>query len=301
MRLTEAILKQMIVETMENSNPEIESQIERTSAAIHLYEIGELTNLDALTHSLIKGMVGSIRGGSAYASATVEFKRKAEELGVLDQVTAAVLALTKEDTSPEIRLKEELLKEDAKGPRDLPEDVYVKVFHMGPDKNLITVMFTDKDGRYLPPFDASGEDKPIYGDVTFRLKSNTYGRFDCDNSAVIAITEVAHGWGPMLYDIAMEISTMKANGLTPDRTQVSPAAQDVWDIYSKFRPDVKAHQLDNEYNELTPEDSDNCVQFMSRERAYDYGGEWKDNALSKRFTKAPTTINQIRDKLIWEI
>jgi hypothetical protein len=194
-----------------------------------------------------------------------------------------------------------LLQEVAKGPQDLPEDVFVRVLHQGPDKQLITVMFTDKDGNYLPPVGESGEDNPIYGDVSFRLKSRSYGTYNCDDAAVIAVTEVAHGWGPMLYDIAMEIATIRANGLAPDRTEVSPEAQDVWWNYLNMRPDVKAHQLDNEINELTPEDSDNCVQFMSRERAYDYGGEWKDNALSKRFTKEVTVLDQIRDQLIWEI
>ena len=191
-----------------------------------------------------------------------------------------------------------LLQEVAKGPQDLPEDVFVRVFHQGPDKNLITILFTDRDGNYIPPVAKSGENNPIYGDVTFNLKST---HLECDNSSVIAVTEVADGWGPMLYDIAMEIGTMRANGLTPDRRSVSPEAQDVWWNYLNMRPDVKAHQLDNEYNELTPKDSDNCVQMMSRERAEDYGGEWKDNALSKRFTKEVTVLNQIRDQLIWEI
>ena len=194
-----------------------------------------------------------------------------------------------------------LLQEVAKGPQDLPEDVFVRVLHQGPDKQLITVMFTDKDGNYLPPVGESGEDNPIYGDVSFRLKSREYGTFNCDDAAIISVTEVAHGWGPMLYDIAMEIATMRANGLASDRTQVSFDAQDVWWNYLNMRPDVKAHQLDNEYNELTPEDSDNCVQFMSRERAEDYGGNWKDNALSKRFTKEVTVLDQIRNQLIWEI
>jgi len=199
-------------------------------------------------------------------------------------------------------MNEELLKEEAKGPKDLPDYAYVRVFARGQHGDLITIMFTDKDGNMLPPVDIrTGEDKPIWGDVSF-WKQDPNGR-PCDGAAVIAITNVADGWGPFLYDIAMELTTMNFNGLTSDRSVVSSDAQDVWDFYSKYRPDVKSHQLDNEYNDLTPEESDNCGQSQARERSEDYGGEWndRDNPLSKRYTKPPTTLNQIRDKLIWDL
>jgi len=194
-------------------------------------------------------------------------------------------------------MNEELLKEEAKGAQDLPEDVYVRVFEW---QRRIVIMFTDADGSQIYPANMeTGEDNPVYGDVSF-YEEDPDGR-PCDDSSVIAVTDVADGWGPFLYDIAMEVATMRTNGLASDRHTVSPEAQDVWDYYSKFRPDVKSHQLDDEYNSLTPQESDNCGQSQSRERAMDYGEEWKDNALSKRFTKKPTTIQQIRDKLIWEL
>lgn len=196
---------------------------------------------------------------------------------------------------------EELILEAAKGPQDLPEDVYVRVFYSGASDDMITVLLTDKYGDYIGPMNMkTGEDNPAWGDVTFYLK-NAAGNFNCDDSAVIAATAAKDGWGPFLYDIAMEVATMKSNGLASDRLTVSPEAQDVWDYYSKFRPDVKTHQLDDEYNSLTPDESDNCRQDQARERAIDYGGEWKDNALSKRFTKESTTLDLIRDKLIWEL
>jgi len=194
-------------------------------------------------------------------------------------------------------MNEDLIQEAAKGPQDLPDDVYVRVFEW---MERIVIMFTDKDGSQIYPVNMdTGEDNPVYGDVSF-FEEDPDMR-PCDGSSIIAVTEVADGWGPFLYDIAMEIATMRTNGLTPDRYSVSPEAQDVWDYYSKFRSDVKAYQLDDKHNSLTPDESDNCGQHMSRERAEDYGGEWKDNALSKRFTKESTTLNQIRDKLIWEI
>jgi len=201
-------------------------------------------------------------------------------------------------------MSEELIQEVAKGPQDLPEDIYVKVFKWN---RRIVVMFTDADGRQIPPSDRSGKDNPIWGDVSFYEK-DPKGR-PCDGASIIAVTEVADGWGPMLYDIAMEVATMRTNGLASDRQTVSPEAQDVWEYYRLFRSglddrdksDVKMYQLDNEYNDLTPQEDDNCGQRQSRERAQDYGEDWTDNALSKRFTKEPATLNQIRDKLIWEL
>ena len=195
-------------------------------------------------------------------------------------------------------MNEELLKEDAKGAQDLPEDVYVKVFKWN---KRIVVMFTDADGNQIYPGDIGTGENDIYGEVSF-FEEDPKGR-SCDGASIIAVTDVADGWGPFLYDIAMEIATMRTNGLASDRDTVSYEAQDVWEYYRLFRSesDVKMYQLDNEYNDLTPQKDDNCGQSQSRERAEDYGGEWSDNGLSKRFTKEPTTLNQIRDKLIWEL
>lgn len=192
-------------------------------------------------------------------------------------------------------MNEELIQEVAKGPQDLPEDVYVKVFKW--NKRII-VMFTDADGNQIHPvnFDTD-EDNEIYGEVSF-YEEDPKGR-PCDGASIIAVTDVADGWGPFLYDIAMEIATMRTNGLTPDRNVVSGEAQEVWDFYSQNRPDVKQFQLDDEDNSLTPEKEDNCGQSMSR-HASKYIS-WSDSPLSKRFTKEPTILNQIRGKLIWEL
>lgn len=196
-------------------------------------------------------------------------------------------------------MNEELLKEEAKGAQDLPEDVYVKVFKWN---KRIVVMFTNADGSQIQPGDIDSNDgNDIYGDVSFYEKDPD-GR-PCDGASIIAVTEVADGWGPFLYDIAMEVATMRTNGLVSDRHTVSPEAQEVWEYYRLFRSesDVKMYQLDNEYNDLTAREDDNCGQSQSRERGEDYGEDWSHSGLSKRFTKEPTTLRQIRDKLIWEL
>jgi len=189
-------------------------------------------------------------------------------------------------------MNEQVLQEVAKGTQDLPDDVYVRVFEW---MQRIVVMFTDSEGSQIYPADMeTGEDNPVYGDVSF-FEEDPDMR-PCDGSSIIAVSDVADGWGPFLYDIAMEVATMRTNGLAPDRFVVSDDAADVWDFYSKNRPDVKMHQMDNEYNDLTPQEDDNCGQSRARK-----DGDWEESPLSKRYTKKPTVINQIRNKLIWEL
>ena len=50
------------------------------------------------------------------------------------------------------------------------------------------------------------------------------------------------------------------------------------------------HQLDDLDNTLTPTEKDNCVQLAS-------GDKFVDSPLSKRYTKEPTTIDSLGDKL----
>ena len=199
-------------------------------------------------------------------------------------------------------INSDLLQEVAKGPQDLPDDIYVRVFVRGRDggsgTRMITVMLTNKDGDMIGPVNHdTGNDNPAYGDVSFYEKNP--GSMPCDDASIIAVTQAADGWGPFLYDIAMEIATMNSNGLAPDRVVVSDEAQEVWDFYSQNRPDVQEFQMDDEYNSLTPERDDNCGQSMSRDTTSLMN--WNTSPLSKRYKKEPTTLNQIRDKLIWEI
>lgn len=83
-------------------------------AAIELYEKGFVGDeptrnsrkaLDALVYSISKGIVACIKEGPSAASLQKELMDKAKELGIFDQTMESVLALTKDDVSPEIRLK----------------------------------------------------------------------------------------------------------------------------------------------------------------------------------------------------
>ena len=70
------------------------------------------------------------------------------------------------------------------------------------------------------------------------------------------VDEPASGFGPLLYDVAMELATEWGSGLAADRNNVSDDAFNVWDYYHKKRGDVTTTQLDDEEGRLTPENSD---------------------------------------------
>ena len=73
--------------------------------------------------------------------------------------------------------------------------------------------------------------------------------------------EEASGYGPLLYDLAMELATSKGSGIMADRHSVSDDAFRVWKYYANRRPDVEVIQLDDLDDRLTPgEPSDNCDQ-----------------------------------------
>ena len=111
-------------------------------------------------------------------------------------------------------------------------------------------------------------------------------------------SEAGTGWGPLLYDIAIEYASINGGGLMSDRDTVSAAAISVWDKYDA-RGDVSKHQLDithdlalsNDFEravtQITPLDpSDDCVQT----RALEAGGAegWMNSPLSRLYRKSGT-------------
>jgi len=105
----------------------------------------------------------------------------------------------------------------------------------------------------------------------------------------------------MLYDVAMEVATLKGGGLISDRAAVSGDARKVWDYYLANRGDVTGIQMDDMLNTLTPEEQDNCDQTVSLHNVRlsdldDKGNslKWTESPLSKRWTKSPTTIEALR-------
>jgi hypothetical protein len=117
------------------------------------------------------------------------------------------------------------------------------------------------------------------------------------------------GWGPLLYDVTMELATQLGGGLTSDRARVSSSAAGIWSAYDTSRGDVQKAQLDIDLtqwpdrserpDQLTPDDpSDDCNQFQAWEEA---GEDWHTLPLSRAYRKAPVAINRLRQLgLLWE-
>lgn len=129
---------------------------------------------------------------------------------------------------------------------------------------------------------------------------------------VIFIVEATPGWGPLLYDIALEYASSNGAGLMSDRKVVSDTARPVWDIYDT-RGDVRKFQLDISHDEdladetemaipqLTPEiETDDCVQS----KAIEVGGTdgWMKSSLSRLYRKDSTPVmDALRSAgLLWE-
>ena len=188
----------------------------------------------------------------------------------------------------------EILSEGMKTIDDLPEGVVVEVTEYGyrTDINLSS------------SFEAARQHKP-YGTISIE-EQDGYDVGNCGGAWGIAMVSADKGWGPFLYDIALEWATMNAGGLMADRSEVSADARRVWNYYLNNRPDVTAHQLDDRNNTLTPESEDNCHQEIEGTggTAIDmFDGDediWIESSLSKRYTKAPTTINALKAAGVWD-
>ena len=177
----------------------------------------------------------------------------------------------------------ELLSEGMKTVDDLPDGVVVEVTEYGYRTDFALSSSYESERNHKP-----------YGTISI-------GELEevgvCGGAWAIEMVSADQGWGPFLYDIAIEWATMNHGGLIADRSEVSGDARRVWAYYLNSRPDVTAHQLDDRRNTLTPEVEDNCEQEIAGDP---YDDEWIDSPLSKRYTKAPTTINALKAAGRWD-
>ncbi len=184
----------------------------------------------------------------------------------------------------------ELLTESANGPADLPEDAYVVIRRKS---GVDEVYYAFEDGSIRHDVG------PPDGMVSFARTSGRGAWGHCLRTSVMVGAMASSGWGPLLYDVAIEVAG--ARGLAADRESLSQDAYDVWFYYMNSRPDVQKIQLDSLDNELTPDDADNCTTKVAREfdDAFDfYRDDEKKKALidspvMKVYTKEPTTIEKL--------
>jgi len=145
-------------------------------------------------------------------------------------------------------------------------------------------------------------EQPIYGEV--EIESPYFMQREigpCDDAWEVKYADVTQGWGPLLYDIAIEWATDKGGGLIADRDDVSDDAKAVWDHYLTKRGDVDNYQLDDARNTLTVVDVDNCDQKIAGGVPfYDDDGDtvskdWVESSLSKRYTKQADILNKLKE------
>jgi hypothetical protein len=158
-------------------------------------------------------------------------------------------------------LMESLLSESARGLTDLrKQGYYVKLID---DGFAFEIELHDS--------------RPDYSTDIGTISATRYdgGLFQCMNSWMITWAKVhERGWGPLLYDLAMEYATIKGTGLMSDRQTVSDEAQNVWRYYMANRGNVEQVQMDDWDNHLTPDDSDNCDQAIAYEQGLPSGTFW---------------------------
>lgn len=126
------------------------------------------------------------------------------------------------------------------------------------------------------------------GKVTIHLRDNNDvavgkiilmedGRLPCLKALSVTTAYAPNGFGPMLYDLAMELSGEK--GIYSDRTGASEAAQRVWEFYEHHRSDVESYHPLEVIDEREAETE--CVEDITLL----FGEEWEDDPLSKIFKK----------------
>lgn len=174
-----------------------------------------------------------------------------------------------------------------KTPAELPDNTVVVIDGTGPVG--VEIYY----GLSSDPTIRPGADDLVKGSVSiYSLKRYpSYG--NCSDAWMVGGSWAVEGWGPLLYDVAIEWATMNAGGLIADRSSVSVDAEWVWRHYMEQRGgEVEAIQLDDLNNKLTPQDEDNCDQDVPMD--YEGPNGWQDSPLSKTYKKPPTATNALK-------
>jgi len=151
-------------------------------------------------------------------------------------------------------LEETQLDEAMKTAGDLPEDVVV-VVRKGMDSSGFRVYFAlNEDPKR--PLKAGDLDRAEAGIDIYGVLRVSQGRnFPYEGVYIVSSSRVSDGYGPLLYDVAME--TAGKSGLKPDTLTVSPDAAAVWRHYDTQRDDVDSELLvmdADQYHTVMPDD-----------------------------------------------
>ncbi len=188
-----------------------------------------------------------------------------------------------------------IIKEAAISSSQLPQNIGVMIYEKPLYREIqICYCLLRADGsvksKLRSPIHAGRHQVDTWGSIT--INKNHKAR---NNTYQVAGVFANSGYGPLLYDIAMELATQKGNGLVSDRETVEDAAVRVWRYYAEQRSDVEVFQGDDMSNTLTPQDDDNMDQGLTKKND---GDRWHESPLSKRYTKQPTRMAELGDRLV---
>ena len=176
----------------------------------------------------------------------------------------------------------------------LRDDVFIRIQRFG--KRAAKIQYAHEDPRQTKLFPNPSSDRDdCWGTILIEKDINGIPVWQVTSS------QSGEGYGPLLYDIAMEYATEHGLGLMSDRSSVSDGedgAVNVWNYYLENRvgDDVQAHQMDDLDNTLTDTYDDNVDQFIPKAFAKD---NWEYHSTSKRYTKSPTTMDALEGRIIY--
>ena len=181
----------------------------------------------------------------------------------------------------------------------LPEDCFITIRR---NSNECSISYTGKDGLPYKNVQNDPNNKSNrLGDLMFKLSENNPSKLIYE----ITYSQAANGFGPLLYDIGMEVVNKLTNGkgyLKSDPEAVSRHAKNIWDVYSK-RGGVVKKPLDSIENEITPTKLDNVNLTAAKQIYGEKPGQpgesqpWYNKPLSTGFTKPIQLLGS--DKIIF--
>tara|TARA_B100001248_G_scaffold248059_1_gene220036 strand:+ start:641 stop:1252 length:612 start_codon:yes stop_codon:yes gene_type:complete len=187
-------------------------------------------------------------------------------------------------------IRQVLLTEAAKGAADIPDGYFIIMRTEG--NEWARWEFVKGNPNY---YEKAYHPDLVYGHMDIgKVHKDRYG--NCLDAWMVRMSKAKDGFGPMLYDVAIEYATKMGSGLISDRGGSTPAAQAVWDHYYQNRvgSDIEMEQLDNEDDSFRNGLKDDCDQDTARATITGMYDTWEDSALSKIYKKsADTTIQEL--------
>lgn len=217
---------------------------------------GALNYAERLKDKIRKFRQGGLERGGEFSVENIAFKTLRRN-GYLEKLSSLKdKAYDKGMSLQESRSWTNFMNEAAVTPQQIPQGWYITIDDRG--KNRVTILLTDEGNK-------------VVGKII--IKNDT--RLPCLEALSVEVANAPKGYGPMLYDLAMELSGHK--GIYSDRLAVTEAAQKVWDYYEHRRDDVESfHPL-----EVVDATETECIEDIIQL----FGEEWEDEPLSKIFKK----------------